>query len=88
MKRTIVSVAAVAALLVFVPVRQQCSTTREQRCNIIPSGQYGGAPPVDKADDQAQMYDGLTPLFVDVGRGDLPRYFKSERCSAPRGRDR
>ena len=53
--------------------------------NIIPSGQYGSVPPPPGADDQAQMYDGLTPLFDQVTNADLTQYFKSERVrqSAP-----
>ena len=47
--------------------------------NVIPSGQYGGVPPSPAADDQALMYDGLTPLFDQVSAGDLTTYFKSER---------
>ncbi len=47
--------------------------------NIIPSGQYGGLPPPAGASDQAQMYDGLTPLFDNVTNPDLTQYFKSER---------
>ncbi len=47
--------------------------------NIIPSGQYGGLPPPDGADDQALMYDGLTPLFDQVTPAHLTQYFKSER---------
>ncbi len=47
--------------------------------NIIPSGQYGAVPPPAKADQQARMYDGLTPLFRDVRPHDLTRYFKSEK---------
>src|SRR5215217_6566431 len=47
--------------------------------NIIPSGQYGGAPPPKQADRQARMYDALTPLFDDVVPRDLTRYFKSEK---------
>ncbi len=47
--------------------------------NIIPSGQYGAVPPPPKADDQARMYDALTPLFDDVTNRDLTRYFKSEK---------
>ena len=39
--------------------------------NIIPSGQYGGFPIQPAADDQALMYDGLTPLFDNVTDGDL-----------------
>jgi acyl-homoserine lactone acylase PvdQ len=47
--------------------------------NIIPSGELGGVPPPPGADTQAQMYDGLTPLFDRVTSADLTRYFKSER---------
>jgi len=47
--------------------------------NIIPSGQYGSLPPPAEADTQAQMYDGLTPLFDRVTNADLTQYFKSER---------
>ncbi|MBB4663845.1 penicillin acylase family protein [Conexibacter arvalis] len=46
--------------------------------NIIPSGQWGsaGAPPA--ASEQAEMYDGLTPLFDQVGAADLRRFFKPQ----------
>jgi len=68
-----------AAFLAMAPaahaVRDFSSTAR----NIIPSGQYGGVPPVEQADDQARMYDALTPLFDKVSNADLNRYFKSER---------
>src|SRR5262249_26770945 len=47
--------------------------------NIIPSGQYGSVPPPPQAADQAQLYDGLTPLFGNVRTSDLSTYFKSER---------
>jgi acyl-homoserine lactone acylase PvdQ len=47
--------------------------------NIIPSGQPGGLPPPPLASVQAQMYDGLTPLFDQVTPSDLTTYFKSER---------
>ena len=46
--------------------------------NVIPSGQYGAVPPPPKADDQALMYDGLTPLFGSVRDSDLIKYFKPE----------
>ena len=46
--------------------------------NVIPSGQYGAVPPPPQADDQALMYDGLTPLFGSVRDSDLIRYFKPE----------
>jgi acyl-homoserine lactone acylase PvdQ len=47
--------------------------------NIIPSGQYGDVPVPRKAPAQARMYDALTPLFDDVTKRDLFRYFKSEK---------
>jgi acyl-homoserine lactone acylase PvdQ len=46
--------------------------------NIIPSGQYGGVPTA-KADQQAKMYDALTPLFDKVTKADLNKDFKSEK---------
>src|SRR5215208_4854869 len=46
--------------------------------NIIPSGQYGGVP-IPESDDQAQMYDALTPLFDKVTNADLFKDFKSEK---------
>src|SRR3954452_7777306 len=50
--------------------------------NIIPSGQYGGFPVPAGADQQALMYDGLTPLFDQVTAPDLTKYFKSEALGA------
>src|SRR3954466_7663610 len=50
--------------------------------NIIPSGQYGSVPIPDGADQQALMYDGLTPLFDQVTAPDLTKYFKSEALGA------
>lgn len=46
---------------------------------IVPSGQYGAVPPPPGATDQAEMYDGLTPLFDDVSDSDLDTHFKSEQ---------
>jgi acyl-homoserine lactone acylase PvdQ len=46
--------------------------------NIIPSGQYGALPTPPGADAQAQMYDGLTPLFDTVRNSDINTFFKSE----------
>jgi len=74
-----VSAAVLAALAAFAPsahaVRDFSSTAR----NIIPSGQWGGVPPVPQADSQAELYDGLTPLFDDISNKDLNHYFKSEK---------
>jgi acyl-homoserine lactone acylase PvdQ len=50
--------------------------------NIVPSGQYGGVPVPPNAAQQAQMYDGLTPLFDQVTAPDLTKYFKSEALGA------
>src|SRR5829696_6102570 len=52
--------------------------------NIIPSGQWGAAPPPKRANDQAKMYDALTPLFDDVTKADLLRNFKSEKLGIKR----
>jgi acyl-homoserine lactone acylase PvdQ len=46
--------------------------------DIMPSGQYGSLPPPPGADEQARMYDALTPRFDQVSLADLPTYFKSE----------
>src|SRR4051794_32629059 len=50
--------------------------------NIIPSGQYGSVPIPAGADEQARMYDSLTPLFDRVTAPDLMTAFKSERFGA------
>src|SRR6187200_2932857 len=66
---------AAAALLAFaVPAaaNDYASTAR----NIIPSGQYGSVPPPAGADEQARMYDALTPLFNRVTADDLMSKFK------------
>ena len=81
MKRSIAA-AATAALLVFVPSAFAVRDYARTALNIIPSGQYGGVPVPPEADRQARMYDGLTPLFDNVGRGDLLRFFKSERLGS------
>src|SRR5688572_29390697 len=47
--------------------------------NIVPSGQYGGLPVPPGADEQARMYDALTPLFDQVTPDDLNRTFKSAK---------
>src|SRR3712207_6254449 len=47
--------------------------------NIVPSGQYGGVPVPAGADEQARMYDALTPLTDQVTPGDLRSTFKSAK---------
>ena len=75
------NVAGLLALAGFaaVPASAAAADYAQTSLNIIPSGQYGGVPPPAGADDQAQMYDGLTPLFDQVTGADLTQYFKSER---------
>ena len=51
----------------------------DQALNIVPSGQYGGLPVPAGADEQARMYDALTPLGDQVSPADLQRTFKSAK---------
>jgi hypothetical protein len=46
--------------------------------NIVPSGQYGPVPPPPQADQQAQMYNALTPLFNHVTNSDLAADYKPD----------
>jgi acyl-homoserine lactone acylase PvdQ len=77
LKRIITGIVALCALALAAPAaaRDYAQMAR----NIIPSGQYGSVPIPAGADQQARMYDGLTPLFDRVRRNDLFRFFKSER---------
>src|SRR5690349_21172387 len=71
-------VALAAAAVVVFPATAQASDFAATARNIIPSGQYGGYPVPAGADQQAQMYDALTPLFNQVTDADLQTKFKSE----------
>src|SRR4051794_13457148 len=64
--------------LAAVPATASAKDFAATALNIIPSGQYGAVPVPAGADQQAQMYDGLTPLFDNVQPTDLTKYFKSE----------
>ena len=79
MKRIVVAAMMAAFCLGMVApayaVRDYSSTAR----NIIPSGQWGAVPTPPQANDQAKMYDALTPLFDNVTNADLLRNFKSEK---------
>ncbi|HEX8854505.1 MAG TPA: penicillin acylase family protein [Thermoleophilaceae bacterium] len=71
---------ALVALLAISPAAGAATRDyADTALNIIPSGQWGGFPLNPKADLQAKMYDGLTPLFGNVKPNDLTKYFKSER---------
>jgi len=60
----------------------------ETALNIVPSGQYGSVPVPPGADEQARMYDALTPLFDQVAPADLLRTFKSARLGDAPGTTR
>ena len=79
MSRTprVVPLLAVAALLA-IAVPAHAKDYASTALNIIPSGQYGGLTITPDTSRQAQMYDGLTPLFDNVTTADLFKYFKSE----------
>ena len=81
---------AFALLIALLAVPAAASAAKDPAItarNIIPSGQYGGVPVPAKADQQARMYDGLTPLFDKVRPRDLTRYFKSETRLAISGQN-
>jgi acyl-homoserine lactone acylase PvdQ len=46
--------------------------------DIVPSGQFGAEPPPPQADQQARMYNALTPLFNHVTSHDLLTDFKPD----------
>lgn len=50
--------------------------------DIIPSGEPGDVPPPAGADQQAQMYNALTPLFNHVTKSDLVADFKADPIGA------
>jgi hypothetical protein len=76
-----VPVAALVAGFGFLlaPVAASADDFAGTALNIIPSGQYGSVPIPPGADEQAKMYDSLTPLFDNVTAADLLTAFKSER---------
>ena len=80
MLRRALSVLAAAFLLIAAPA--SATDFAPGALNIIPSGQYGAFPAPSAADQQALMYDGLTPLFDQVTAPDLTKYFKSEALGA------
>jgi hypothetical protein len=76
--RTKTLAAALVALAAIAP-SAHARDYAETALNIIPSGQYGGLPVPEGADEQARMYDALTPLEGNVTAADLQRTFKSAR---------
>src|SRR6187551_911254 len=76
-----VTLAALVAAFAFLlaPAAASADDFAGTALNIIPSGQYGGVPVPARADEQARMYDSLTPLFDQVTTPALFTAFKSER---------
>ncbi len=82
-KRLSAIIVCLAAMLAL-PAAASAKDYAPTALNIIPSGQLQpGQPAAPKPNDaQATMYDGLTPLFDNVTRGDLTTYFKSEALNS------
>src|SRR4051794_23911469 len=80
MLRRCLPLLAAAFLLIAAPA--SATDFAPNALNIIPSGQYSAFPAPANADQQALMYDGLTPLFDQVTAPDLTKYFKSEALGA------
>ena len=80
MSRSTMLLGVLVALML--PASASAKDYAETALNIIPSGQDGGVPVPPGAARQAEMYDGLTPLFDRVTAGDLTTYFKSARLGA------
>src|SRR3954466_2896267 len=78
LRSLLASLAALALFAVPASAKDYAGTA----LNIVPSGEYGGVPVPAAAGQQAQMYDGLTPLFNNVTAPDLTKYFKSEALGA------
>lgn len=82
MSKRLATVAATAAAFLMIPISSASAKDYAGTAlNIIPSGQLQPteAPLATVPNDrQAEMYDGLTPLFDDVQQSDLTTYFKSE----------
>ncbi len=72
-------IAAAALILALAPAGAHAADYAETARNIVPSGQWGSVPVPPGADEQAKMYDALTPLFDTVSASDLLTTFKSSK---------
>ncbi len=84
MRRRLTLIALFATGLLAISVSSSTAAPKDfsaTAMNIIPSGQLGGFPIPDGADEQANMYDALTPLFDNVNFNELDKYFKSEKLN-------
>ncbi|MCW2953571.1 MAG: peptidase penicillin amidase [Conexibacter sp.] len=78
MNRPVRLAAALCAAAFAIPTAASAQDFAGTALNVIPSGQWGSAPPPAGADLQAKRYDALTPLFDKVTPADLKRDFKPE----------
>src|SRR5207302_6434137 len=84
LRKLLIAVAVTAVTAVLAPVAMagfQAPPTTDEAIiarDIVPSGEYGSVPPPANADQQAQMYNALTPLFNHVAPTDLVNDFKPE----------
>ena len=69
------------ALLMLLPSSASARDYADTARNVVPSGQWGGAPVPPGADSKAKLYDSLTPRFDQVTAADLTTSF-SPRASA------
>jgi acyl-homoserine lactone acylase PvdQ len=79
MKRVLIPLLAAGCTLAIAAPALAVRDYSKTALNVIPSGQWGGVPIPERADDQARLYDGLTPLFDRISNRQLFRWFKSER---------
>src|SRR6188472_1962103 len=79
MSRVMIRALVAACVFLTAPAAASADDFAGTALNIIPSGQWGGVPVPPGADEQAKMYDSLTPLFDQVTAPDLLTAFKSER---------
>ena len=80
MKRLALLVVPAIALLVRGRRPRRAKDYARTAFGIVPVRAVRRGPGPARGDDQALMYDALTPLFDQVKPSDLPRTFKSERA--------
>lgn len=68
----------VATLFALAPAAASANDYSIIARDIVPSGEYGSVPPPAGADQQAVMYNALTPLFNGVSANDVVSDFKPE----------
>ncbi len=79
-RRTLVAAIGAAALSIGAAAQAVAQASPNDYASIaldiMPSGEYGSYPPPAAADQQAAMYNALTPLFDHVNESQLTDFFK------------